>query len=109
MSEQVLIVTGVSPDGVEAILNAIAEAGGGVVGDYSHCSFINDGYGRFKPGESANPHVGEPETINQVKQVRIETFCERPIAKQVVQAIRKAHVYEEPVIYVLPLLNADDL
>lgn len=107
--EKILIVTGVSPDGVEPILEAIASAGGGVVGDYTHCAFTNDGFGRFKPTESAQPHVGAVNTINKETEVRIETFCLRSIGKKVVSAIREAHPYEEPIIYIIPMLSEDDL
>lgn len=109
MSEKVLIVTGVSPDGVDAILHAVAKAGGGIVGNYTHCAFTNTGYGRFKPDNSATPHIGLSGAINQVEETRIETFCERQIAKQVVQAIRDAHLYEEPIIYIVPMLSEENL
>lgn len=107
--EKIMIVTGVSPDGVDQILEAIASAGGGIVGDYTHCAFTNKGLGRFKPADSAQPHVGEIGAINQEAEVRIETFCPRNIGKKVVSAIRDAHPYEEPVIYIIPLLSEDDL
>jgi hypothetical protein len=70
---------------------------------------MNDGVGRFRPNEAAHPHLGERGEINAVEEVRIETFCERAVAKQVVAAIRDAHPYEEPVYYLIPLLSEDDL
>ncbi|QPC82716.1 hypothetical protein G4Y79_24030 [Phototrophicus methaneseepsis] len=107
--ERVMIVVGAPPENVTAVLDAISGAGGGIVGDYTHCAFANPGEGRFKPSAEAHPHVGDRETINRVPEVRIETFCERRLAKQVAQAIRAAHPYEEPVIYIVPLLSEDDL
>lgn len=109
MSERVMIVTGVPPDYVDVVLDAISSAGGGIVGDYSHCAFTHDGYGQFKPSPIANPHVGEVGAVNRVPEVRIETFCERGIAKQVVKALKQAHPYEEVVVYILPLISEDDL
>ena len=109
MSERVMIVTGVPPDYAEAVLDAISAAGGGIVGDYSHCAFTHTGYGQFKPSDHANPHIGDTGTINRVEEIRIETFCDRTIARQVVHALKAAHPYEEVVVYILPLLNEDDL
>lgn len=109
MSDKVLIITTVSPDGVEVVLDAIAAAGGGIVGDYSHCAFTSAGHGHFKPNERAQPHVGERGQVNQEAEIRIETFCPRERAKSVVDALRAAHPYEEPVIYIVPLLNEADL
>ena len=109
MTDQVMIVVGTPPEHVEAILDGIASAGGGIVGNYTHCAYTNAGQGRFKPGAEANPAVGARETINSVDEVRIETFCARDRARAVVQAIRAAHPYEVPVIYIVPLLDEADL
>ncbi len=106
---KIMIVTGVPADSVETVLDAIASAGGGIIGSYTHCAFTNDGLGRFKPDDTANPHIGAVGQINAVAEVRIETFCERHRAKAVVAAIRTAHPYEEPVIYLIPLLSEYDL
>lgn len=105
----ILIITTAPEAAVEAVLDAIAAAGGGEIGAYTHCAFTNDGTGRFKPSAEANPHIGAKEQINAVDEARIETFCRRNRAKAVVAAIRAAHPYEEPVIYLIPLLSENDL
>jgi len=107
--EKVLIVTGTPTEYTDAILDAISCAGGGIVGNYTHCAFTNVGQGRFKPSVDANPQTGDKLVINRVEETRIETFCNREDAKAVVDAIREAHPYEEAVIYVLPLLDVDAL
>jgi len=109
MPERVMIVTGVPTENVNEVLDAISNAGGGIIGDYSHCAFTNEGYGQFKPSSTANPHIGKTDTINRVPEVRIETFCDRSVAKQVVHALKEAHPYEEVVVYILPLISEDDL
>ncbi len=103
--ERILIIVNVPPENVEQVLDAIAEAGGGVIGEYTHCAYTSPGTGRFKPSEAANPAVGTKAHINEIDEIRIETFCERARARDVVTAIRRAHPYEEPVIYLLPLLD----
>ena len=102
--EKIMIVVTVPPENADAVLDAISSAGGGIVGSYTHCAFTHAGKGRFKTGEAAHPHVGTIAEINAVDEVRIETFCERGNARAVVAAIRRAHPYEEPVIYLIPLL-----
>lgn len=106
---RVYLVTTVPESHLDAVLKAIAEAGAGIVGHYTHCSFSVEGIGRFLPDENANPHVGQTAQINQEPEIRIETFCDREQAKTVIAALRAAHPYEEPVIYALPLLDLDDL
>lgn len=106
---QLLVITTVPAKAVEQVLDAIAMAGGGVIGQYTHCAFTHNGTGHFKPSETANPHIGQKAAINVVDEIRVETFCDRVKGKAVAAAIRAAHPYEAPVIYLLPLLSLDDL
>ncbi|GAB1421368.1 hypothetical protein MASR2M15_15280 [Anaerolineales bacterium] len=107
--EKVLIVVTVPPEHTETLLNAIAEAGGGQIGEYTHCAYMSLGYGRFKPSLNAKPHSGENGEISKTEEMRIETFCQREDARTIVSAIRSVHPYEEPVIYIIPLLTEADL
>ena len=109
MTEQVMIIVGVPPEHLDSVLEAMALAGAGIIGEYTHCSYTSEGFGRFKPSAAANPAYGERGQINKEPEVRVETFCERSKAKSVAAAIRKAHPYEEPVIYILPLLDENAL
>lgn len=107
--QQIMIVFGVPIAGLQLVLDAMAEAGAGVIGEYTYCSFSNEGIGRFKPSAAANPALGQREQINMEAEIRVETFCVREKAKAIVQAIRGAHPYEEPVIYLIPLLDEAEL
>jgi hypothetical protein len=104
-----MIVFGVPTEHLEAVLEAMAAAGAGVIGQYTHCSYTSEGLGRFKPGAAANPAYGARQQINTVPETRVETFCARDRAKAVITAIRQAHPYEEPVIYLIPLLDENAL
>jgi hypothetical protein len=108
-TEQVMIVFGVPTEHLDAVLEAMTEAGAGIIGEYTHCAYTAEGWGHFRPSAAANPAYGERGSINRVAETRVETFCARDRARDVVQAIRAAHPYEVPVIYILPLLNEMDL
>lgn len=107
-SDRVLLITTVPASHLSAVLDAIAQAGAGVIGHYTHCAFTSPGTGHFKPDEHANPTIGAKAEVNEVDEIRIETFCERSRVKAVIAALRAAHPYEEPVYYLLPLLNDSD-
>lgn len=107
-AERVQIVVSVPALHLNTVLDAMAEAGAGIVGEYTHCSYRSVGTGRFKPSENANPAVGENENINEVEEYRIETVCDRSRVYTVCKAIRAAHPYEEPLIYLFPLLDEND-
>lgn len=97
------IVVYVPEANAEELRNAIGDAGAGIIGNYSHCTFSIKGTGRFKPTEGANPTIGEIGKLEEVEEIRIETVCEGNKLKDVLLAIKKVHPYEEPATDVYPI------
>lgn len=91
---------------VENVRNAISEAGAGWIGNYSHCTFMTQGAGTFKPLEGTNPYIGRAGEIEQVEEVKLETIVPFSGLKSVIQAMLKAHPYEEAAYDLYPLENA---
>lgn len=89
----------------EAVRNAMGSAGAGFIGNYSHCSFSLNGKGTFKPLAGTKPYIGETDKLEMVDEVRIETIAQESITKKVVNAIIKAHPYEEVAYDIYPLEN----
>ncbi|SEN10189.1 Nif3-like dinuclear metal center hexameric protein [Paenibacillus sp. OV219] len=87
----------------EQVLQAIWNAGAGQIGSYSQCSFNIDGIGTFKPGDSAQPFIGEQGKQERVEEVRIETVVPHSVHRKVVQALLKAHPYEEVAFDLYPV------
>ena len=79
------------------------------MGNYSHGSFSSKGHGRFIPLQGANPAIGEIGKLEVVEEERIETLCLREKVKEVIEAIRKVHPYEELDFDIIPLIGLDDL
>jgi hypothetical protein len=107
--QRLMIVVTVPPEKAQDVLDAMAEAGAGVLGSYTHCAYVVSGEGLFKPNEGADPYSGMKGQVNTMPEVRIESFCNRDQARHVMSAIRAAHPYEEPVIHLIPLLDEADL
>lgn len=107
--KRVKISTTVPLENADQLRDALGSAGAGRVGDYSFCSFSVAGKGRFKPNENANPHIGEANKLEVVKEEQIEVVCDRTYAKQVIAALKKAHPYEEVIIEITPLIDEDML
>lgn len=97
-------------DAAGAVRDALTGAGAGALGDYDSCSFTSPGEGRFRPLAGANPAVGEVGALETVAEVRIEAVCRRALRSRTLEAMRKAHPYEEPAYDVVELaaLPADD-
>ncbi|MDD5749504.1 MAG: hypothetical protein PHO91_01830 [Patescibacteria group bacterium] len=99
------IVVFVPIDSADLVRQAIAQAGAGQIGNYSHASFSSRGIGRFKPLDGANPTIGQVRKIAEVEEERIEVICPQEVAEQVIQAMKKAHPYEEVAYDVYKLEN----
>lgn len=99
-----LVVT-VPVTAADKVRQAIGEAGGGKVGNYSFCSFSTRGTGRFLPNEGAHPAIGEVGKLEEVEEERIEVNCADELVPSVVAAIRAVHPYEEPAIDLYSLEN----
>ncbi len=84
------------PEGsVERVADALAKAGAGHIGRYSHCSFRTLGTGTFKPLEGAKPAIGQLNRLESVEEVRLETLLPLGNQDQAIQAMLEAHPYEE--------------
>ena len=87
----------------DLVREAMGQAGGGRVGNYSFCSYSDKGIGRFMPTKGANPHIGQEGVLEVVIEERIEAMCHKDVLHPVLEAIKKAHPYEETVIVILPI------
>lgn len=87
----------------QAVLDAMAAAGAGAVGDYSRAAFVGEGTGTFLPGPGAHPAIGTPGVVEEVPEHRLEMVAPRSRRAAVVRAMLAAHPYEEPAFDVLEL------
>lgn len=90
---------------VEKVSASIFNAGGGIIGEYSHCSFRSDGEGTFKGSVSSNPVIGSKGKYEKVKEVKFEVLVDSWKLKNVVNAMLAAHPYEEPAYDIYPVQN----
>ena len=104
---QVKLVTFVPESHLAAVREAVCEAGAGVIGDYTHCSFSSAGVGTFFPGDGATPFSGEKGQVNEAPERRFEVLVAKARLAPVLQALVAAHPYEEPAYDVVCLENRD--
>ena len=95
------IVVMVPVEHAEAMVDALAAAGAGAMGEYGRAAFTSTGEGTFVPGEAAHPAIGVPGVRQTVVEARIEMVAPRRRRAAVVAALRAAHPYEEPAFDVL--------
>lgn len=85
------------------VQGAMFAAGGGVIGEYSECSFRVGGTGTFMGSPASNPAAGERGKFEQLPELRLEVVVPARRVEAVVDAMRNAHSYEEPAFDVYPL------
>ena len=85
--------------------SAVFDAGGGRIGDYTHCSWYTVGTGTFLGGETTSPAIGQSGREERVAEYRVETVVPEGRIRDVIVALRLAHPYEEPAYDVYPLLD----
>lgn len=95
------------PENIDAIRQAMCDAGAGVMGNYSYCTLSLQNVGTFKPNEKANPYIGKHNKLEFVKEEKLEVICEIDKVKAVLDAMRKVHPYEEPGVFIVPLIDTD--
>ncbi len=89
----------------DKIRKALNDSGACKLGNYDNCSFSTKGIGRFRGLEGSNPSIGKIGEIEKVEEEKIEVLCSFEKYKEVLEAVKKAHPYEEPAIDVYPLLR----
>lgn len=90
---------------VEKVASAIFSAGGGIIGEYSNCSFRTEGLGTFKGSSLSNPKVGKKGNYEKVKETKLEVLIDSWKLKEVLHSMIAAHPYEEPAYDIYPLEN----
>ena len=91
-------------EALDAVRDALFEAGAGRIGDYERCSWYTAGTGTFLGGEGSAPAIGEAGREERVPELRLETVFPAARHEDVIAALRRAHPYEEPAFDVYPLL-----
>lgn len=90
---------------VDQVRQAIFDAGAGHIGNYAECSFGTEGIGTFKAGEGANPFIGNIGQLHREPETKIEVVFPSYLESAVVDAMLRAHPYEE-VAY--DIVNVDN-
>ena len=98
----------VPKDHFSKVSDAMFDAGAGHIGNYSHCSFSSSGQGTFMPHADANPHIGQKNQLEKVEEHKLEMVVPNHLLFKVLNAMTKAHPYEEVAYDIFHLLNSSN-
>jgi dinuclear metal center YbgI/SA1388 family protein len=91
----------------EKAAEAIFASGGGILGEYTNCSFRTIGIGSFKGSKNTNPAGGNKEEYTFSDEIKLEAVVDKWKLNRVLSGLRKIHPYEEMAYDVVPLENSN--
>jgi dinuclear metal center YbgI/SA1388 family protein len=99
------LYTYIVPEHFEQLKKGLLESGAGTIGNYSECSFSVQGEGTYKGNKNSNPAVGEKMIRSNVTEMKIEVLYEAWRENDVLDALRKNHIYETVAYEIIGLEN----
>lgn len=102
------VVFYVPEENLETVKEALFAAGAGKIGDYQRCAWQVQGTGQFCPMPGADPYIGTVDKLEKVNEYKVEMVCEEQNILAVLQALKKAHPYEEPAYFVTKAMDIND-
>ncbi len=97
------IVVYIPESHLEVVKEALFSAGAGRIGKYDCCAWQCKGEGQFRPLAGSQPYLGAQGEVETVTEYKVELVCEDGRVESAVEAMLKAHPYEEPAYSVWPL------
>ncbi len=94
---------------LEEVQQAMFNTGAGNIGNYDSCSYYSVGTGTFRPLDGSNPFVGKQNALHKEEEYRIEAIVPNYRLFDVVEAMKKAHPYEEPAYDIYTLNNSNSI
>lgn len=82
---------------------ALQEADAGHIGRYDCCLSYSRVTGCWRPLEGTTPYLGSIGEISAEPELKVEVTCRTEQVDETVEAVKRVHPYEEPVINVIPL------
>jgi hypothetical protein len=92
-------------ENVDELSNAIFNAGGGIIGEYTKCSSQSIVEGTFEGSDKSNPVIGKRNELERVTEVRLEVLVNSWKLNSIIDVMKLKHPYEEPAYDIFVLKN----
>ena len=88
---------------LSVLQKALWEVDAGHIGNYDCCLSYSRVTGCWRPLAGTSPYLGQVGEISQEPELKVEVCCLFEKVDLTVDAVKRIHPYEEPVINVIPL------
>lgn len=102
------LTTFIPKESTDYVMSKLHAAGAGNIGNYKNCSFKLEGTGTFLPHGEASPTVGKIDQLESVSEDRVEVIFPMYLKTKILNALLKAHPYEEVAYYLHDLENINN-
>ncbi|WP_313515469.1 YqfO family protein [Pseudomonas sp.] len=92
---------------LEAVKQAVFQAGGGRIGNYDQCCWQVLGEGQFRALAGSDPFVGALDHLQRLPEWKVELVVADDAIRAVIAALKQAHPYETPAFETLRLESLD--
>ena len=75
----------------------------GHIGNYDSCMSVSPVTGYWRPLDGCDPYIGTNGEISCEPELKVEVTVYTENVDKTIEAVKKVHPYEEPVINVIPL------
>ena len=82
---------------------ALREADAGHIGNYDSCLSYSPVTSCWRPLTGSEPYLGQVGALSTEPELKVEVTCRTAEVDRTVEAVKRVHPYEEPVINVIPL------
>ena len=88
---------------LSALQKALQAVDAGHIGNYDCCLSYSGVASCWRPLEGTKPYHGTAGEISSEPELKVEVTCRTEQVNTVIEAVKKIHPYEEPVINAIPL------
>lgn len=86
-----------------SLQHTLQQVDAGHIGKYDSCLSYSPVTGTFRPLEGADPYIGSCGEIEEVQEYKVEVTVKKENLEKTLEAVKKVHPYEEPMINVIAL------
>ena len=88
---------------LSALQSALQSVDAGHIGNYDSCLSYSPVMGTWRPLPGTSPYIGEEGQISCEPELKVEVTIRAEKYRETMDAIRRVHPYEEPVINAIAL------
>ena len=90
---------------LKSLQEALIQCDAGHIGNYEACMSYSHVIGTWRPLNGTKPYIGTEGAISEEQEIKAEVTCQVSDVESIIEAVKKIHPYEEPVINAIPLMR----